>query len=293
MAAYKKINLILLAGSLLGAATAAPAQTNPKGHLFIIGGGNRDDQVIARFAELAGGKSAPMVVIPLASGDPVDAAKTQVDQLKRLGAGDVEGVIFKKGEADREENLAKVRRAKAVFFTGGDQVTLVSFLAGTKMLEEIRRIYDEGGVVGGTSAGAAIMSRVMLTGDDRLAGKDEESFRAIRSSAVVTAEGFGFVPANIVIDQHFLARKRQNRLISVVLEHPGMTGIGIDEATAFIVGPGGEAEVLGASLVTVFETAAAGPVTSDALGHLAAKGITMHLLKSGDKYTLPVSGAVK
>ncbi|OGR41513.1 MAG: cyanophycinase [Elusimicrobia bacterium GWA2_61_42] len=248
---------------------------------------------MSRFIELAGGRNAPLAVIPLASGDPADAAKTQVDQLKRLGAADAEGVIFAKGEADKEENLRKIRRARGVFFTGGDQVTLVSFLAGTKMLEEIHRVYREGGVVGGTSAGAAIMSRVMLTGDDRQAKKDEESFSAIRSSAVAIAEGFGFVPENIVMDQHFLVRKRQNRLISVVLENPGLTGIGVDEATAFIVGPGGEAEVLGASLVTVFETMGAGPVTKDEPGHLAAKGITMHLLKSGDRYTLPKAAKIK
>jgi cyanophycinase len=286
MAIDKKIGGLALAAALLLGAGYLRAQENPKGNLFIIGGGDRDDPVISRFVELAGGKVSRIAVIPLASGDPAGTAKDQADQLLRLGAGSAYPVIFPKGEADNPENLAKFKDATGVFFTGGDQVTLVSFLGGTKMLGEIRRIYAGGGVLGGTSAGAAVMSRVMITGDDRFE-ENGESFKAIRSSAVVTAEGFGFLPANIVIDQHFLKRKRQNRLISVVLEHPGVTGIGIDEATAFIVGPGGAAEVLGASLVTVFEPAA--EVTRDAAGHLAAPAMTMRLLKSGDKYQLPAA----
>lgn len=281
------MSVFLLAGALLLAASTLRAQANPKGgHLFIIGGGDRDDPVIARFVQLAGGKAARIAVIPLASGDPAGTAKDQAEQLLRLGAGGAYPVIFAKGEADKPENLGKFRDATGVFFTGGDQVTLVSFLGGTKMLGEIRRIYGGGGAIGGTSAGAAVMSRVMITGDDRFE-ENGESFKAIRSSSVVTAEGFGFLPENIVIDQHFIKRKRQNRLISVVLEHPGLTGVGIDEATALIVGPGGEAEVLGASLVTVFEPAA--EVSRDANGHLASPAMTMRLLRSGDKYRLPAA----
>lgn len=285
MATYKKIAPLLL---VLALALPAAAQADPGGRLVIIGGGADDDVVTARLVELAGGKNARIVIVPQASGEPLEAAKDQAEQFLRLGAGAVDWVLFPKGEADKAENLAKFKEANAVFMTGGDQVTLLSFVGGTRMLEEMRRIYREGGVVAGTSAGAAIMSRVMLTGDDRLAGKDEESFSAIRSNSVVTAEGFGFVPDNIVIDQHFLTRKRQNRLISVLLDNPGLTaGIGIDENTALVVGPDGNCEVAGLSLVTVFETAKAGPVEGDGRGHPAARNITMHLLKAGDKYILP------
>lgn len=288
MAAHKKMKDLFLALALLAMPAALGAQAGPSGRIMIIGGGGNDDAVTARMVELAGGKKARIVIVPQASGDPLDAARDQADQFLRLGAGSVDWVLFPKGDADKPENLAKFKNANAVYMTGGDQVTLFSFVGGTKMLEEMRRIHREGGIVAGTSAGAAIMSRVMLTGDDRLAGKDEESFSAIRSSAVVTAEGFGFVPDNIVMDQHFLARKRQNRLISVLLEHPGLdTAIGIDENTALIVGPGGDCEVAGISLVSVFEKAKAAPVSGDGRGHLAARGITLHLLKAGDKYTLP------
>ena len=285
MATYKKMKSVLLACVLFVAGASAYAQENPKGYLFIIGGGDRTDQVISRFVELAGGKNAHIVVIPMASEEALDAAQGQAAHFKRLGAASADWVIFPKGEGDTETNLAKFKNAGGVFFTGGDQVRLTSFLLGTRMLEEIRRIYREGGVIGGTSAGAAIMSKVMITGDDRME-VNGESFTAIRSSSVVTAEGFGFLPPNIVADQHFLMRKRENRLISVVLENPGLTGIGIDEATAFIVGPDGVGEVLGNSLVSIYEPSHAGPITRDERGHLAARGITLHLLKSGDKYDL-------
>lgn len=288
MATDKKMIPFALALALLAAPAAA---LEAEGRLVIVGGGAHDDVVMGPLVEMAGGKKARIVIIPQASGEPLETAKDQAAQFRRLGAGSAEWVLFPQGEADKPEHLAKFKHANAVFFTGGDQVTLVSFLGGTKMLEEVRRIWREGGIVSGTSAGAAVMSRLMLTGDDRLAGQDDEPFSAIRSSAVATAEGFGFVPDNIVIDQHFLKRKRQNRLISVVLENPGMTGIGIDENTALVVGPGRKCSVLGDSLVTVFETAKAGPVTADGRGHLAAKGLTMHILKHGDAYELPAGAA--
>jgi cyanophycinase len=287
MAAHKKIKNLLAALALLSSGAAVAAA---EGRLVIVGGGAHDDVVMGPLVKMAGGQKARIVILPQASGEPLESARDQAAQFVRLGAASADWVIFKKGEADKPENLAKFKGANMVFFTGGDQVTLVSLLAGTRMLQEVRRIYAEGGIVSGTSAGAAVMSRIMLTGDDRLAPKEDDYFNAIRSSAVVTAEGFGFVPDNIVIDQHFIKRKRQNRLISVVLEHPGTTGIGIDENTALVVNTGGNCSVIGDSLVTVFETDKAGPVTADARGHLAASAITMRLLKDGDTYVLPQAG---
>jgi cyanophycinase len=294
MAAYKKIAAFLSFAAVLAAPAAVRAQEDPRGTLFIIGGGSRTDAIMSRFVDLAGGKTASIVIIPMASETPLDYAQGPTEQFLRLGAAKADTLIFERGKADSPENLARLKRATGVFFSGGDQVRLYSYMGGTRLLDEVRRLYSAGGVVGGTSAGAAIMSKVMLTGDDRLEA-DGESFTAIRSSSVVVTEGFGLLPSNIVIDQHFLMRKRENRLISVVLEYPGLTGIGIDEATAFIAGPAGACEVLGDSLVSVYDLAGAGPVTADAKGHLAARGITLHLLKSGDKYVLPKApaGALK
>ena len=284
MATYKKIAAVLFLGIILGAA-AARAQEDAKGTLFIIGGGERSDALMSRFVELAGGATASIVIIPMASETPQDYAEGPAAQFRKLGAAKADWLIFEHGKADSPENLARMKTATGVFFSGGDQVRLCSFMNGTRLLEEVHRLYREGGVVGGTSAGAAVMSKVMLTGDDRQAVNGED-FAAIRSSSVVLAEGFGFLPPYIVADQHFLIRKRENRLISVVLENPSLTGIGIDEATALVVRPGGAAEVAGDSLVSVYDVSGAGPVSTDAKGHLSARGITLSLLKAGDKLDL-------
>lgn len=301
MATYKKIAAVIFLGILFCAPVITRAQEDskgsPKGTLFIIGGGDRSDAMMSRFVDLAGGKNASIIIIPMASDTPLEFAKFSADQFRRLGAARVEWLLFPKGQADSPANLEKMKGAGGVFFCGGDQVRLTSFMAGTRLLEEVRRIYREGGVVGGTSAGAAVMSKVMITGDDRLE-ENGESFTSIRANSVITAEGFGFLPPDIVVDQHFLVRKRENRLISLVLERPALTGIGIDEATVLLVGPGGTTgEVLGDSLVSVYDASGAGPVSTDAKGHLAVRGLTLHLLKAGEKLDLrrtrPAEGAAK
>ena len=138
--------------------------------------------------------------------------------------------------ADVDSNLLKMENVKAVFFSGGDQARLTDALLGTKLLDKIKKVYDDGGVVGGTSAGAAIMSEVMITGDELINKDKEDFFIVIQKGNIKTTEGFGFVKTAI-IDQHFVIRKRLNRLISVVLEYPNLLGIGIDESTAIIVNP--------------------------------------------------------
>ena len=116
--------------------------------------------------------------------------------------------------------------AALIWFPGGDQVKLMKAFEGTGVPEVIARRYRDGAVVGGTSAGAAVMSSIMLTGDADL--------QSITVGATKTAPGLGLWPQAIV-DQHHLKRQRQSRLISLVLEHPALVGVGIDERTAAIV----------------------------------------------------------
>ena len=173
------------------------------------------------------------------------------------GGGDRIAIILdyiycEKDKIDSPESLAKLDGVTAIFFSGGDQVVLSAYLEGTKFLEKIRDIYKNGGVVSGTSAGAAIMSRIMLTGEQKSDTTDSPEFNSILSNDVVTAKGFGFLN-NIVIDQHFLKRKRQIRLISVLMDNPGLGGIGIDEETAIVVKPDNSIEVIGDNHAMLFE----------------------------------------
>ena len=147
-----------------------------------------------------------------------------------------------------------------------------------------KEIYREGGVIGGTSAGAAVMSKIMLTGEEKnVPERREGDFSYIKRGTVQTAEGFGFVESAI-IDQHFIIRKRENRLLSLVLQHPDLVGIGIDEATAIIVNPDHSFKVAGQSQVMVFEPKA--PVTTTVDGYMKTGSLNIRILTAGDTYQL-------
>ena len=145
-------------------------------------------------------------------------------------------------------------------------------------------IRDRGGIIGGTSAGAAVQSELMITGGANRAEDPDDPWRAILADNIVLAQGFGFVK-NAVIDQHFVARRRNNRLISVVLENPSLVGVGIEESTAVLVRPDGAFEVLGEGQVVVYDARRAKTAKTED-GHLGAHGLTMHVLLPGDVYDL-------
>ena len=256
------------------------------GHLVMIGGGKRPDIVMDRIIALAGGKQASIVIIPAASEDPLDSSLYARHQFETRGAQNVKFLILEKGRVDLAENLEAVRGAAAVFFTGGDQNRLTEFLKDTALLEAVRDVHRRGGVISGTSAGAAVMSAVMITGDENPAVPEgAESFTSIKSGRIVTAPGFGFM-TQAIVDQHFIRRKRHNRLLSLVLENPSLIGIGIDEETAAVIGPDGLLEVLGDSLVVIYDARNARHIATDEHGNLSALNISVHLLKNGMVFNL-------
>jgi len=254
-----------------------------KGHLFIIGGGTRTPQLMERFVELAGGTGSTILVVPFASADADDTGAYQAAELRRMGCI-ADHAFFKKGEADLEVNLKKLDGVTGIFFSGGDQCRLTDMLLGTTFLERIKEIYWKGGVVGGTSAGAAVMSAIMITGDEAINKDNNNLFPFIKKGNVITEEGFGFIDFAI-IDQHFIQRKRENRLINLVIEH-NLTGIGIDESTAIIFGGGRTFEVFGHRSVMVMEPHFTTPYRTDEAGNLSADAITLRILLSGDRYTV-------
>jgi cyanophycinase len=256
-----------------------------KGHLVIIGGGRRDKYLMERFIELAGGKNSKIIVIPMASSVPIETANYQVEELKKLGCPNADYIYCARQDADNDSTLTKLDGVSGVFFSGGDQSNLTKELLGTKLLEKIKIIYKEGGVIGGTSAGAAVMSKVMITGDELINKDSTNIFSLIKKGNVKLAEGFGFIQSAI-IDQHFITRKRLTRLIEVVLENPELLGIGIDESTAIIINPDDTFDVLGENTVMVLNAKNSINIKTDKNDNLSADDIRMHLLKSGDKYDL-------
>jgi cyanophycinase len=122
-------------------------------------------------------------------------------------------------QANDPSFVKPLTEATAAWMSGGDQSRLANAYRGTAVEKELRRLLARGGVIGGTSAGASVMSAVMITGGNPQAR---------------VGEGFGLLP-EVVIDQHFQNCKRQKRLLGVLEKHPRCLGLGIDEETAVVV----------------------------------------------------------
>src|SRR5262249_37764469 len=152
--------------------------------------------------------------------------REMAEEFKSLGVGTVSSVYLTHTQALAAEAAGKLDGATGVYFTGGDQVLLANDLVGTPVHDKLKALYASGAVIGGTSAGAAVMSEIMITGEERLNTQTNNPFIRIQQGDIVTAPGFGFVH-DAIVDQHFVRRKRHNRLISVVLEHPSLVGVGI------------------------------------------------------------------
>ena len=263
---------------------ALGAPDRPRGHLLIIGGGERGPEIMSRFAELAGGPRARVVVFAMASS-LADAGASIEKELLALGLGEVRVLALSRAEADGDAALAALEGVTAVYFGGGDQSRLTAALAGSRVEARLHELYARGAVLGGTSAGAAVMTRVMITGDERRPRSKDEAFQIIEAENVVTARGFGFLEGAIV-DQHFVRRRRGNRLLSAVIENRELLGIGIDEETAIWVKPGRTFEVLGAGPVLVYD-AGKGEIGPKAPDHgLRASGLALHVLRRGSVYDL-------
>jgi len=257
--------------------TAVAAEPLARGSLFIVGGGDTPIEVQERFVMLAGGAGkARIAVFPMASTEYDEEAAEVIADFESLGA-EVQLIGFDRDEAADSELLARLGRFSGFWFLGGDQVRLASALVGTPALALIATAYRDGAVVGGTSAGAAVMSISMLTGKRKPAAKANGSEGPLIAKGLFEVEeGFGFLPGAIV-DQHFLQRARYNRLLSAVLEQPRLIGVGIDEGTAIMVRPDGRWEVLGESYVKIFDARRARISDGDE-PLTGATGIRMHLL---------------
>jgi cyanophycinase len=253
------------------------------GHLVIIGGGDKTNAIMQKIVDLAGGVDAKIVVIPNASSEPLESALYNVEEFKNLGCTKVEYIMFKREDADKDSLVEKLSGATGIFFSGGDQSFLTRDMLDSKLLKRVYEIYRNGGVISGTSAGAAVMSEVMITGNELINKDSSEIFITIQKGNVEVKEGFGFIKTAF-IDQHFIKRKRLNRTISVILENPDLLGIGIDESTCIVVNPDETFEVIGENQVIVFDATNSKNIEMDKNGNLGAENIRMDILISGDKF---------
>lgn len=256
-----------------------------KGHLVIIGGGQRPDYMMEKIVELAGGVSAKFIIVPNASSDPVETGIYYIEEFKKYGVSDVNYILCDSSNADADTILQQLEGATGIYLVGGDQSRLTNTFNGTKFLQKLHEIYENGGMIAGTSAGAAVQSKIMITGNELIHPNAERAFATIQNGNIETVEGFGFI-TKAVIDQHHIARKRHNRVLSVILEKGGLLGIGIDESTAIVVNPDDTFEVLGEYTVLVYDATKAKNIAADEKNNLSVRNIRLHILKSGDKYNL-------
>jgi len=277
--------IALLAGTFSVADAGAGAEPEG-GHLFIIGGGRRSPELMREYVRLAGGpEHASILVLPMASGDGDTTGLEMAEEFRGLGVRTARSLFITRAQAMTPEILDQFRNVTGIYFTGGDQARITKELVGTPVQEKLKQLYHSGAVIGGTSAGAAVMSAVMLTGDEKLNRDTVNGFVFIRRDNIVVTEGLGFL-TTVIVDQHFIRRKRMNRLISVVLEHAPHVGVGIDEATAVIVSPDSTFRVMGSGSVMVLDASTSANLRNDSRGNLGADGLRMHLLLDGDGFDM-------
>lgn len=277
--------LIALAAGACAPKSPATAAPLPKGHLFIIGGGERDAPLMKRYIQLAEAHdTGRIVVFTMASGSPDEVGPELLTEFKGNGARDVVYYNLTRDQALRPGSDKVLDGAGGIWFSGGDQALLTAALLDTPVHKRMLELYRQGAVIGGTSAGAAVMSEFMITGNEKRTGGEEGTWEVILADDVEHTPGFGFVTA-AVIDQHFVTRRRHNRLIAVVLQHPTLVGVGIEESTAVLVRPDGRYEALGEGQVIVYDARKARTFQSPD-GHLGGHGLTMHVLLPGDVYDL-------
>ena len=260
-----------------------------QGHLFIVGGGSQSDSLVARFVALAGGRGgggghARIAVVPIASSEPAATGEEKAVQLREFGA-EAFVLLLTRAQAESASTARRLDGVTGIWFSGGDQARLAPVLTGTPTLAAMKARYRAGAVVGGTSAGAAVLSDSMLTGNQRPPGDTlgyyGDEFPTLARGVIEIVPGLGFLPG-VIVDQHFLRRERHNRLLAAVLERPTLLGVGIDESTALEVGPDGVWTVRGAAAVVVYDARRARVTPSG--GPLGAADVRLHVLPAGASF---------
>jgi cyanophycinase len=254
-----------------------------RGWIVPIGGAENkenDRRVLARFVEVSGGADADIVVIPTASR--LNETGPRYEQIFReLGAARVSVMDFDTRRDCREPGrLQRLEEASGIFFTGGNQLRLTTLLGGTPVATMIRKRNAAGATVGGTSAGASILSEHMI------AFGDEGS--SVISGSVRLAPGLGLTN-RFVIDQHFRERDRLGRLITALAYNPFAVGIGLDEDTAVFIGPDETLEVEGSGGVTIVDAKETTFSSMDSASEgqpVCMLGLQVHVLVAGATFNL-------
>ncbi|MBC5992004.1 cyanophycinase [Pontibacter cellulosilyticus] len=273
----------------------------PKGCLLAIGGKEskgdsqqtedqkrnvdfESEEILKFFKEKLKGKNPTVAFLPTATTEPEAVAKEYVRLFNELGLSKVKVLdIRSRDDTQDEEYLKVIEQADGIYFSGGDQLRLTSILGGTKLLQLMKERFTYDNVlVAGTSAGATALSTPMIYEVMSKGG-------FIKGDVRITT-GLEFLK-NIAVDTHFIQRGRLVRMAQCIVTNPGCIGLGLEEDTAAYITEGKDLTVIGSGLVTIVEgmkMVGTNIYDIEAGEPFSAKGLTVHLLSHGEKYTFPI-----
>ena len=257
-------------------------QNGANGKLFIIGGGKRPPELVKRMVIESGinNKRGYGIILPMASIEPDSSIWYARKQFLDIGVENVYGINFS------DQNFSKgrydsLRNAKLIYISGGSQSRFLDTIRGSKVKEIIIEAFHHGALIAGTSAGAALMSTKMITGDEKKHPEYHSTYRHLEMDNMIVEDGLGLLDYAI-IDQHFIKRSRYNRLLTALAEYPDLIGIGIDESTALLL-HGYSAEVVGESQVITFQNTNPGSLVVEN-GKFGLRNIKINIFIPGKRF---------
>ena len=262
----------------------ARAQSPRMSRLVIVGGAEdrlQDRVILRKFVDYCGGSQARIRVITAASGDPEGVWQSYQNVFKALGVEDVQRLaIDDRVSAHAAPLQAEILQADGIFMSGGDQTKLMDTLWDTPAYQSLHQSFHFNRCcIGGTSAGAAVMSRHMIA--------QGPAVLRPRKDAVDTDIGLGLL-SQAVVDQHFSERRRLARLLSTLALRPDLLGVGIDEDTALVIERGEAMEVIGKGTVTLVDPSQMQSNVNEleTLEQIEMLGVQLHVLPAGHRYSL-------
>lgn len=238
-------------------------------------------KILREFVDLSGGPDSVIGIITSATKEDDESGRLYEELFYSLGASSIKSLcVNSRSSAESNEILSRLGDCTGIFFTGGDQLRITTILGGTRFENLLKRKYEEGAIIAGTSAGASAMSETMI-----ISGPDDDS---ARKCTLKMAPGLGLLK-EVVIDQHFAQRGRIGRLLTAVAQNPLILGVGIDEDTAILVNPEAEFGVIGSQAVTVIDGRSIDYTNVSDLAPdevLTITDITLHVLSEGYRYDM-------
>jgi len=242
-----------------------------------------EEGILYHVVKEAGGIDATIVVIPTASSIPKEIGENYLSAFAKLGCKNVFVLdIRSKKDSENKENIALIKRANCVMFSGGNQSKITDKIGGTTIHYILTDRYknESGFVIAGTSAGAMAMAEEMIAG-----GSSKEAFI---KGAVKMYNGLGLIPG-LIIDTHFIRRGRFGRQSEAVAKYPNLIGIGLAEDTGMIIKNGEDCTVIGSGMSIIFDGSQLIHNNENVLEKgtpMTMTNLIVHVLSNGDQFNI-------